>query len=106
MLSIADGLPPEIARQVHPDWRRNESEYWAFQDSLLRQYEHEWVAFADGAVIATGKSPVEVFHAAHESGKHPYVVCVGREHDSRYTRIDRSGIVKDATNTCCGAETS
>ena len=28
MNSLADGLPPQIARQVHPDWRKNEAAYW------------------------------------------------------------------------------
>jgi hypothetical protein len=25
MQSLADNLPPEIARQIHPDWRKNEA---------------------------------------------------------------------------------
>ena len=29
MRSIIEGLPPEIASQIHPDWRRNEADYWA-----------------------------------------------------------------------------
>jgi len=28
MKSIADQLPPEISRQLHPDRRKNEAEYW------------------------------------------------------------------------------
>lgn len=81
MQSIADGLPPDVAQHVHPDWRKNEAEYWAARDSLLPQYADKWVAFADGAVIAAGDRPVEVFHQAQQSGKHPYVTCVGREHE-------------------------
>ena len=81
MQSIADGLPPDVAQQVHPNWRRNEAEYWAARDSLLPKYADKWVAFADGAVIAAGDRPVEVFHQAQQSGKHPYVTCVGREHE-------------------------
>jgi hypothetical protein len=38
MKSLADGLPAEIARQVHPDWRKNEAAYWAVRDQLLAQY--------------------------------------------------------------------
>jgi hypothetical protein len=79
MKSIADGLPPEIASQIHPDWRKNESDYWAVRDQLLVQYEGQWVAFADGAVIASGTSPVAVFHQAQPSSRHPYFICVGRE---------------------------
>jgi len=35
--SIAVKLPPEIARQLHPDRRRNEVSYRAVRDQLLRQ---------------------------------------------------------------------
>jgi predicted aspartyl protease len=79
MKSLADGLPPEIAQQVHPDWRKNEAGYWAVRDQLLDQYDGLWIGFADGAVIASGTRPVVVFHAAHQAAEHPYVICVGRE---------------------------
>ena len=81
MQSIADGLPPEIAQQIHPDWRRNEQEYWADRDQLISKYRNRWIAFANGSVVASGTSAVEVFHAADQSGLHPYVTCVGREHE-------------------------
>jgi hypothetical protein len=81
MQSIADGLPPDVAQHVHPDWRKNEASYWAIRDSLLSQYAGQWVAFADGAVIAVGRSPVDVFHQGQQSAKHPYFTCVGREHE-------------------------
>jgi hypothetical protein len=71
MKSIADQLPPEIARQIHPDRRKNEAEYWAVRDKLLEQYRGQWIGFADGKVIASGTSPVTVFHAAESSGQHP-----------------------------------
>lgn len=79
MKSLADGLPPEIAQQVHPDWRKNEAGYWAVRDQLLDQYDGLWIGFADGAVIASGARPVVVFHAAHQAAEHPFVICVGRE---------------------------
>jgi hypothetical protein len=41
MKSLADGLSPEIAQQIHPDWRKNEAEYWAVRDQLLTQYQNE-----------------------------------------------------------------
>lgn len=93
MKSIADGLPPEIAAQVHPDWRKNEQEYWAVRDSLLPQYRDQWVAFAGGAVIASGRIPVDIFHAARRSGIHPFVICVGRE--SEPFRIRRAAFCYD-----------
>lgn len=39
MNSMADQLPPEIARQIHPDWHKNEATYWAMRDQLLSQYD-------------------------------------------------------------------
>lgn len=79
MRSLVEGLPPEIARRIHPDWRKNEAEYWAQRGTLLGQYANQWIGFAEGRVIASGTSPVEVFHAAQASGKHPFVTRVGHE---------------------------
>jgi hypothetical protein len=88
MKSIADQLPPEIARQIHPDRLKNEAAYWAAGDQLLHQYRGQWIGFADGTVIASGSSPVVVFHAAEESGRHPFIICVGREDEpSRIRRV-------------------
>lgn len=79
MKSLADGLPPDIARQVHPDWRKNEAEYWAVRDQLLAQYQGQWIGFADGKVVASGQRPVIVSHAAKQAAVHPFVTCVGHE---------------------------
>src|ERR1700746_4078663 len=79
MKSIADQLPPEIARQIDPVWRKNEAAYWAVRDQLLSQYRGQWIGFADGAVVASGDSPVAVFHAAETTGRKPFVTCVGHE---------------------------
>ena len=64
--SLADSLPPEIARQIHPEWRKNEADFWAVRDELLGKYRNQWIGFADGIVVAAGASPVAVFHAAEE----------------------------------------
>jgi hypothetical protein len=88
MKSLADGLPADIARQVHPDWRKNEAAYWAVRDQLLAQYQGQWIAFADGAVIAAASAPLDVFLAARQSGKHPFVIRVGHE-DEPWYRIRR-----------------
>ena len=77
--SLADGLPPDIARQLHPDWYRNEAEYWAVRDELLGQYKNQWIGFADGKVIAFDKRPSTVFREARQKATHPFVTCVGRE---------------------------
>lgn len=81
MKSLADELPPPIAAQIDPEWRKNEAQYWAERGRLLSQYQDQWIGFADGKVIASGTSPVEVFHAAEASGKNPFVTCVGRENE-------------------------
>jgi hypothetical protein len=95
MKSLADGLPPEIAQEVHPDWRKNEAAYWAVRHQLLGQYQGQWIGFADGAVVAFGRRPVAVFHAAHQAAEHPYVICVGRE-DEPY-RMRRRSFAYDTT---------
>lgn len=86
MKSLADELPPEVAQQIHPDWRRNEAAYWADREQLLGQYQDQWIGFADGSVIASGASPVAVFHAAEASGRHPFVTCVGHEDEPSWMR--------------------
>jgi hypothetical protein len=88
--SLIEGLPPEIAKRIHPDWRKNEAEYWAQRDTLLRQYADQWIGFAEGRVIVSGTSPVEVFHTAQASGKHPFVTRVGHENEPNRMRWRRS----------------
>jgi hypothetical protein len=93
--SLIEGLPAEIAKRVHPDWQKNETEYWAQRDTLLRQYAGQWIGFAEGCVIACGASPVEVFHAAQASGKHPFVTRVG--HENEPNRMRRASFAYDLT---------
>ncbi len=95
MQSLADQLPPEIARQIHPDWRKNEAAYWVARQRLLAQYQGQWIGFADGTVIASGSSPVAVFHAAEASGLHPFVTCVGKEDEP--SRMRRASFPFDAS---------
>lgn len=94
MKSIADHLPPEIARQIHPDRRKNETEYWAVRDELLDQYQGQWIGFAGGKVVASGSSPVTVFQAAEATGLHPFFICVGREEEP--CRIRRAAFPYDS----------
>lgn len=91
MKSLIEGLPPEIAKRIHPDWQKNEAEYWAQRDTLLSRYRGQWIGFANGHVIVSGTSPVEVFHSAQASGQHPFVTCVGREYEpNRMRRVSFS----------------
>jgi hypothetical protein len=88
MKSLSEGLPPEVAERIHPDWCKNETEYWLHRDELLPQYRDRWIGFANSQVIVSGTNPVEVFHAALESGQHPFVTCVGQENEpSRMRRV-------------------
>ena len=95
MSQLIDQLPPEIAAQIHPDWRRNEARYWAQREGLLADYRDQWIGFADGNVIATGQSPVDVFHRALELAPHAYFTCVGRENEPCIIR--RSSFAYDST---------
>lgn len=96
MQSLADGLPAEIARQVHPDWRKNEATYRSVRDQLLGQYQGQWIGFANGAVIVAAPTPLEVFLAVQPSGQHPYVIRVGHETEPWY-RIRRTTFNYDIT---------
>ena len=95
MRSLADQLPPDIAKQIDPEWRKNEADYWAARAELLKQYRDQWIGFADGAVIAAGKSPVAVFDAAEESGRNPFVTCVG--HENEPIRMRRATFAYDSS---------
>lgn len=91
MTSLADGLPAEIAQQIDPDWRKNEAAYWAVRDQLLDRYQGQWIGFADGAVIASGTSPVAVFHTAGASERSPFLTRVGHEDEpTRMRRVNGS----------------
>jgi hypothetical protein len=93
MTSLADALPAEIGQHIDPDWRENEATYWAVRDHLLDQYQGQWISLADGAVVASGTSPVAVFHAAEASDRSPFVTCVGHEDES--TRMRRVSFAYD-----------
>jgi hypothetical protein len=86
MKSLADLLPPEIAAQLHPDLLKNEAAYWVVRDELLAQYQGQWIGFADGVVIASGKTAVQVGHEAQKTGRHPHVTCVGHEFEPERIR--------------------
>src|SRR6266480_1452692 len=94
MKSLADALPPEIARQIHPDWRKNEAAYWEVRDQLLSQYQGQWIGFDDGGVIVAASTPLAVFLAVQQSGRHPFVIRVGHENKPWY-RIRRTSFSYD-----------
>jgi hypothetical protein len=86
MQSLINGLPSDVAQKIHPDWQRNEAEYWANRAELLTQYRNQWIGYANGHVIASGASPVDVLHTAQQSDLHPFVTCVGRENEPSQMR--------------------
>ena len=96
MKSLSDALPPEVAQHIHPAWRQNETTYWANRDTLLPRYRPQWIGFANGQGIAAGPRAVDVLHTAHASGFHPFVTCVGHEHE--LCRIRRVAFAYDATS--------
>ncbi len=79
MKSLADELPPEVAQHVHLDWRKNEAGYWAAREGLLADRRGQWVAFADGAVVASGSRAVLVMEEAQQAAPNAYIACVGHE---------------------------
>lgn len=95
MKSLIESLPPEIGRRIHPDWRKNETDYWTKRDEILAKYRGQWIGYANGRVLVSGSSPVEVFHKAQASGEHPFVTCVG--HEDEPTRMRRAAFAYDAT---------
>ena len=86
MESLLDKLPAEIGKRINPQWRKNEADYWAKRPSLLADYTNKWIGFANGKVIACGTSAVEIFHVAQATGQHPFVTCVGHEHEPNRMR--------------------
>ena len=89
MKSLADLLPPEIAAQLHPDLLKNEATYRVVRDGLLVQYQGQWIGYADGIVVASGKRPVEVSHVAHRIAPHAFTTCVGHEFKPERMRSPR-----------------
>ncbi len=95
MQSLADRLPDELARQVDPEWRRNEAAYWAVREELLEVYHGKWIGFAGGKVVAIGIRPVLVERAAEDAAEHPFVTCVG--HEDEPFRVRRASFPYDIT---------
>jgi hypothetical protein len=84
MASLLNGFPADVSRQVHPDWRKNEAEYWLERDRLLVQYRDQWIAFANGRVIVSSSNPLEVLEAAQKCQEHPFLTRVGHEKEPSF----------------------
>jgi hypothetical protein len=67
---------------MHPDRRKNEVAYWEVRDQLMEQYRDQWIGFAAGRVVVSGKDATEVLAASEATGLYPFFICVGREEDA------------------------
>ena len=41
MQSLLNGLPPDVVQRIHPDWQKNEAEYWANRANLMTRYRDQ-----------------------------------------------------------------
>jgi hypothetical protein len=82
-------LPPEQKQRLHADFIANERTYLQMRDSLLSRYRGQWVAVANGKVIASGGNLLRVSEAAAAVGGHPYIALVGAE-DQVVFRVRRA----------------
>lgn len=87
MKSIADRLTPEIAAQLRRDRRKYQVAHFAFRGQFLGRYRDKRVGLVDGALIDSVFSPVEVFHVAEASGRHPFFICVGKAEEPWCVRL-------------------
>jgi hypothetical protein len=88
-------LPPEQRQRLHADFLANEQAYLQMRDSLLSQYRGQWVAVAEGKVVAAGPGFLGVTEAAADYGGHPYIALVGGE-DSVVFRVRRVQFAYDS----------
>jgi hypothetical protein len=89
-------LPHEQQQRLHPDFLANEKAYCQMRDSLLAQFQGQWVAVQDGKVIVAGPKLMEVMDKVSSYGGHPYIALVGAE-DSAVFRIRRAIFAYDQT---------
>jgi len=70
-------LPEEQKKRLHPDFVKNEQQYWRRRDQLLKQYLGRWVAFHQGQIVAVSQ---DIFNITDQVGKlscHAYITKVG-----------------------------
>lgn len=73
-------LPIEQQQRLHADFLANEQDYLRLRDTLLPTHAGQWVAIADGRVVASGKDLLGVTEqAALLQRGHPYIAKVGEE---------------------------
>src|SRR5262245_21269461 len=72
-------LPLDQQQRLHADFLKNEQDYLRVRDRLLTTHSGQWVAVAEGRLIACGTDLMRVTQQATDHGGHPYVAKVGEE---------------------------
>jgi hypothetical protein len=89
-------LSGDQQQRLHPDFLANEQAYLQMRNSLLGQYQGQWVAVHSGQVIAAGPKLMDVMDSASLGGGHPYIALVGAE-DALVFRVRRAVFSYDQT---------
>ena len=87
-------LPQEQQQRLHPEFLANEQAYFQMRDSLLAQYQGQWVAVQGGKVLVAGAKLMDVMERASACGGHPYIALVGAE-DEVVFRLRRAVFTYD-----------
>ena len=95
MKSIADQLPPKSPGNSTLTGARTKRATGLSATNSSISTAASGSALPMAVVIASGTSPVTVFHAAEASGRHPFFICVGREEEP--CRIRRVTFPYDAS---------
>jgi uncharacterized protein (DUF433 family) len=72
-------LPDEQRKRLHPDFLKNEQQYWQMRDQLLLKYGGQWVAFHQGQVVAVGQDLFDITDQVGQLDCHAYIAKVGEE---------------------------
>ncbi|MEA3460053.1 MAG: DUF5678 domain-containing protein [Chloroflexota bacterium] len=76
---------------TNPIFEEQKRAYWQSRDELLKRYPHQWVAIANGVVVASGDSATKVMLDAYRKtgSKVLYINKVGDEERVMRKRIRR-----------------
>jgi hypothetical protein len=72
-------LPEVQKKRLHPDFVKNEQQYWRMRGELLKQYQGKWVAIHQGRVVAVSQDIFNITDQVGELGCHAYIAKVGEE---------------------------
>jgi hypothetical protein len=72
-------LPERQKKRLHPDFVKNEQQYWRMRDQLLKQYQGKWVAVHQDQVVAVSQDIFNITDQVGQLGCHAYIAKVGEE---------------------------